>query len=325
MSTLLALTFVPGLGCGGEDCDFWKSASQDRRIRLARGPLALGTGGALFVQQPVATSPFVEFAEVPSDIDAELFGAFVPTSPSRSRWFVVGEAGTIRGSEDHGETWQAPATEPIAEDLHAVRFACTRPRFGMIAGDSGALLRTLDGGTTWERLDSGTALPLRDIAVLDDQLAVAVGDGGTLLRSIDGGAAWEPVPLATKAILRSLDFGPCLNPENHTESTGVVVGDADTVFFTRDRGATWEAAELPLADFPRQVQLLDMYAGSPVYARLLVGSSILTWEVGTARLTTHHRLPGEVLSYDAFADEEYAIAEGMLFVRPGPEHCLGPI
>ncbi|MFY0535160.1 WD40/YVTN/BNR-like repeat-containing protein [Nannocystis pusilla] len=126
------------------------------------------------------------------DLGAALSGTFVPASPNATRWFAVGRRGAIRWSEDLGETWQTSAGEPAAEDLHAVRFACARPRFGMIVGDSGAILRTQDEGTSWERLDSGTTRPLRDLAVLDDQVAVAVGDGGTLVRSVDGGAAWSP-------------------------------------------------------------------------------------------------------------------------------------
>ncbi|MCY1066064.1 YCF48-related protein [Nannocystis sp. RBIL2] len=325
-ATLAVLSALgSGVGCDAGNCGLWESGPQDPRIRLARGPLAVGSDGALFVQRTLPASPHLEFVEVADDLGAALSGIFVPTSPSATRWFAVGRSGAIRWSEDLGETWQASVGEPAAEDFHAVRFACPRPRFGMLVGDSGAILRTQDEGTSWERLDSGTTRPLRDLAVLDDQVAVAVGDGGTLVRSIDGGAVWEPVLLATTADLTSIDFGPCLDPDATRGSTGVIVGDAGTVLFTRDRGATWDTAELRLEDDLRQVQLLDRYLGTPDYARLVLGTSVLTWEVGTSELVTHHRFSGEVLAYDAFGAEEYAIAEGELSVRPGPEHCLGPI
>ncbi|MDC0717182.1 hypothetical protein [Nannocystis bainbridge] len=62
---------------------------------------------------------------------------------------------------------------------------------------------------------------------------------------------------------------------------------------------------------------------APLGERRVLGDGARAF--GTTRLTTHHEFYSEILAYDAFGAEEYAIAEGTLFVRPGPQNCFGPI
>jgi photosystem II stability/assembly factor-like uncharacterized protein len=49
------------------------------------------------------------------------------------------------------------------------------------------ILRTTDGGSTWEPQASGTSNPLRGVCFTDVNTGTAVGDSGTILRTTNGG------------------------------------------------------------------------------------------------------------------------------------------
>ena len=52
-----------------------------------------------------------------------------------------------------------------------------------VAGDSGTILTTIDGGTTWTRSPSNTAQNLCKVKFSDANHGWAVGFGGTILRT----------------------------------------------------------------------------------------------------------------------------------------------
>jgi len=58
---------------------------------------------------------------------------------------------------------------------------------GWVGGGQGLIMRTKDGGSTWEVLDSATAATVRDLVAVDPFSLWAVGSGGTVLRTRDGG------------------------------------------------------------------------------------------------------------------------------------------
>lgn len=69
--------------------------------------------------------------------------------------------------------------------------------FGLAASYSGYILRTLDGGSTWDTIPSGlgTGIPLTSVSIVDDTLAYAgyndLGGGFGVLRSVDAGLTWS--------------------------------------------------------------------------------------------------------------------------------------
>src|ERR1043166_5354976 len=46
---------------------------------------------------------------------------------------------------------------------------------------------------TWTDQSSGTAVILKSVSIVDDQVAWAVGDSGVALRTTNGGTTWQPV------------------------------------------------------------------------------------------------------------------------------------
>jgi len=129
----------------------------------------------------------------------------------------------------------AQATQPVPEntggmDLNAVYF--TDDVHGWAAGQTGILLTTSDGGTTWQHQVSGTDMSLHAIHFVDGLHGWAVGDGGTILATLDGGNTWQQQDGTTVVALLSVYFVD--------EMHGWVVGAGGMILATRDGGNSWE-------------------------------------------------------------------------------------
>ncbi len=73
------------------------------------------------------------------------------------RAVVVGANGGLWISKDEGESWRSAIPDADQGDLdalHAISFSPSR-RIGIVVGEHGRILRSVDGGETWLELDSG--------------------------------------------------------------------------------------------------------------------------------------------------------------------------
>jgi photosystem II stability/assembly factor-like uncharacterized protein len=62
---------------------------------------------------------------------------------------------------------------------------------GWIVGDWGCIIRTTDGGLTWEVQHSGVTADLYAVFFLDENYGWAVGSYGTIIHTINGGQSWQ--------------------------------------------------------------------------------------------------------------------------------------
>jgi len=58
-------------------------------------------------------------------------------------------------------------------------------------GDSGTIINSTNGGSSWNSQASGTAYELRGVVAISATVAFAVGDQGTVLRTVNGGSSWS--------------------------------------------------------------------------------------------------------------------------------------
>jgi photosystem II stability/assembly factor-like uncharacterized protein len=67
-----------------------------------------------------------------------------------SRLWAVGERGTLLHADSDGKIWRQSKAEIPPVSLNDIAFG--KNGFGLIVGNRGVILRTVNGGSTWERL-----------------------------------------------------------------------------------------------------------------------------------------------------------------------------
>jgi photosystem II stability/assembly factor-like uncharacterized protein len=149
-----------------------------------------------------------------------------------SRIVAITEGGKFFLSIDRGINW----TEVLdaSNEVNALDFFDSG-NIG-IAVSRKKVYRTLDQGSTWQEIATGSPRNLNDVHCigdgLSDQIAVAVGFGGTIIRSIDGGLTWT-VQNPTTNDLYAVAFS-----ENSGGRYGLILGDLRRLTSTDD-GETW--------------------------------------------------------------------------------------
>ena len=196
-------------------------------------------------------------------------------------------------------------------DLYDVSFAGLD--YGWAVGDDGAILRTEDGGESWEAQSSGVNVRLSSAVFADEASGWVVGDKGTILRTTDGGITWllsaglpdnDLTDLALVntrtlwavgddgVVLHTTDGGSTWQPRDihegapnltgvafGNESSGVIVGSDGAVFTTTDGGASWAKRDIYVT---RQSEGVVVTEG-PI-AEPLRGVSVFVSGTGTTRI-----------------------------------------
>jgi photosystem II stability/assembly factor-like uncharacterized protein len=195
--------------------------------------LATADGGETWAQQfsaPAEQRPLLDvlFVDKNTGFAIGAYGAFFETADGGKSWnprkvieddkhlnafirlsegrlLILGEAGTILGSQDSGKTWTA-IPSPYKGSL-----------FGGLVADDGAVLafglrgrifRSKDAGKTWLPVDNPSTATLMGGSKLPDGGLVVAGNGGTVLVSRDNGMSFVPLATgSTKAFAKAI-LGP---------------------------------------------------------------------------------------------------------------------
>ena len=179
--------------------------------------------------------------------------------------------------------WAAVVT-PVSQGIrHDALFGlCLEGENGIAVGDAGVVMRSGDGGDSWQRqagftqaalldvncgpgaqfivgqeglvyrregdgfrqLDSGSDQRLLAVTSNEDGLVFAVGGFGTVLRSTDNGESWEALSFDWEAILN--DF---LEPHIYAvdiadDGAITIAGEFALVMRSTDGGDNWEVANM---------------------------------------------------------------------------------
>ncbi len=145
---------------------------------------------------------------------------------------TVGERGLIRRSTDGGRTWTT-VERVTSHTLCAVSFADARN--GWAAGHGAVILRTTDGGVSWELQYTGPdpESPFLDLLALDSSHLIAIGAFGAYFTSADAGATWQQDYILEEDM--HLNRITQLN-----DGTLFLAGEMGTLLRSTDRGATWD-------------------------------------------------------------------------------------
>ena len=120
--------------------------------------------------------------------------------------FACGWGVMIR-TEDGGENWIAVDEFPIPTSSYQMqKIDFPSPMIGFVCGDIGQILKTEDGGITWDFFLSGTEESLQSLDFINDQIGYACGFAGTILRTIDGGNTWDFMSSDSDEIMFGIHF-----------------------------------------------------------------------------------------------------------------------
>ena len=113
-------------------------------------------------------------------------------------------------------------------------------------GERGHIVRSRDGGGSWEQMKVPTRATLTGIYMLSADRAVAVGHDAVILLTEDGGETWELVFSAPE------EERPLLEVWFSDDQHGMAVGAYSLFIETEDGGRTWEFSELTMAKEPAE-------------------------------------------------------------------------
>lgn len=204
-----------------------------------------------------------------SELTANLAGVFsIDTSTA---WAVseVDESGIIYHTTDGGATWTRQRTN-VRTYFFDIFFTDTDT--GTAVGGwsnhyrggpyfSGYILRTVNGGDTWQlQFHDTTMIGFQAVAFSDAFTGIVVGARGTILRTIDGGISWTRQISGTTVDLRDVcfigvDTGYAVGGESFPPYQG------GTVLRTTDGGLTWTTQEIPVKNSLSSVYFTDTKSG----------------------------------------------------------------
>lgn len=154
---------------------------------------------------------------------------------------AAGFNGKIIKTSDGGANWSR--VNSPTNDRHFNKIIFIDPLTAFIAGgwqssDSiRTIMKSIDGGNTWNIVYDQQGYWLRSICFLDLQRGFAVGEYGTILKTTDGGASWLPLASPIQRDFNAIAFV--------NDSTGYIAGGKEandsirTILQTTDAGNTW--------------------------------------------------------------------------------------
>jgi photosystem II stability/assembly factor-like uncharacterized protein len=207
--------------------------------------------------------------------------------PAAAVGYVAGDAPAVFKTTDGGTSWVEEDLPADVGALAQIRCASTTVCEG-VTSDGDRLVRTTDGGGTWDSVAAATA-PIRAVALPALDRVVAVGDGGTtvvstdggsfatvggslpgrftgvmalngsdalaygrggsLARTTNGGLSWQETDAATSDDLRDISF---LNA-----SRGYILDTSGQLLLTTNAGSSYEILDTGTAQQPLAVQVVD--------------------------------------------------------------------
>ncbi|HNW76544.1 MAG TPA: YCF48-related protein [Bacteroidales bacterium] len=102
----------------------------------------------------------------------------------------------------------------------------------LVMADNGIFSKTVDGGITWNNVNTGFTESFFDLAFINADTGYAVGQNGKILKSTNGGTTWISLPSGVSTYLYSV----CI----HSANDIWVVGDSGVLLHSTDYGTSWD-------------------------------------------------------------------------------------
>ena len=145
---------------------------------------------------PETDSGFPALKHQPAEVTPAAAKAMMLSSARAGRRIVaVGDHGIVLLSDTDGADFRQAKSVPVRSTLTAVYFVDEKT--GWAVGHWGVVIRTDDGGETWQlqRVDTSVDQPLFSVHFRDRETGWAVGLWSLVIATRDGGKTWTPVRL----------------------------------------------------------------------------------------------------------------------------------
>ncbi len=159
--------------------------------------------------------------------------------------WIAGSGGAFLTTVDGGKIW-TKAKKLTTDTIQQIYFAdaqtgwllCERGLFASGANSPSYLLKTVNGGVDWERIEFTIDQRKRITKILfaKNGTILAIGESGAFFSMADDEKTWTRLP----SPVRYLMFDGLFTDASH----GVVVGAGGSILFTEDAGATWNKASI---------------------------------------------------------------------------------
>lgn len=206
--------------------------------------------------------------------------------------WIAGGSGTFLKTTDGGKTWQREKVtrdnirDVVFTDRENGWLLCEQSIFGPGIESPTYILRTQNGGSTWEKvsIEPGRERMLRLVLSPTANVAYAIGETGTMLFTNSLEDTWKRTALATQTMLTD---GKILN-----DKEAILVGGRGTILRTDNGGITWTEVKAHDNEPPRKlnaVYFIDDKKGWAVGAEgkiLITENGGNTWFPEASGVTT---------------------------------------
>lgn len=187
--------------------------------------------------------------------------------------FVTGcKKGQLMKSIDGGSTWE------VIESNYPTYFIKAISMYSDLEGcaiaqdvnyftrkPTGKILKTLDGGYTWNEVSSQVDHSYNALQMLNANKGFAVGIYGQVMASNDGGNTWTQINLSINDNIKSVYFTDDL--------IGYMVGTSGKVLKTTNAGFSWQNLNTGVNDLFKSCYFTDLNKGFILAGRQLLKTS----------------------------------------------------
>jgi photosystem II stability/assembly factor-like uncharacterized protein len=178
--------------------------------------------------------------------------------------YITAWFGRIFYTEDGGEIWKMIQMN-MDNDLTLRDIAFVNATNYLLVGDAGIMIKSFDGGNSWDRMDKYGFYHFRDIQFLNDSVGWLVGSFNSAIafKTIDGGKTWNEKLVIDDASVEAVSF--------IDEQCGWIAGTWSKIYHTSDAGTTWDTLNTPVPGMFNGIQFFEPgigYLCAPGYPKI---------------------------------------------------------
>ena len=233
-----------------------------------------------------------------SGIDQDLFEiSFI----NADKGFAVGTGNNVLSTKDGGETWNVLNISGTDFSFYYRNIWFLNDNVGFItggqAGNQGVILKTLDAGNTWTKLEPNSGSAIYGIFFTSPTTGYYSNFQGEIKKTENGGETWNLLSSGVTTTVYALHFTSNLE--------GYACGEKGVLLKTTDAGETWNLLNSNTTDVFTDMAFLDEYVGFAVGGNVANNTSTILktsdgGESWTSETITSTRQYGcEFLSFEA--------------------------